>query len=352
MVNNYFQQYPLVYFVYFCFKTSKKCINARYFIYSSTDNVCQMSKNCSNSVNYSCSSCRMKICSACLHKHECERKQFTFVRYDQKLDSLQPWCEDHNTYANTVCIDCNDRFICTYCVHRGHKQHKLETIEKCVENARHRIMDESKDFIRVRKKVLQDGLGKLKLFRQEVVVELKERIQKKLKVRLDELLNAQEVILSNFDNAVSTCEYQLKYSDSLEASIVQMPHKNTFEILSENADSGKRLNNVFSMYFLETYVNTNFSEAEPLGQIVISSTERPYVSRIDYDENFKTNLDNIYESRIEKQKDFKQLMECVNGEQSCTLYFFVFVINMRCNRKICLFCIRQHNLNRCDRSRK
>ena len=259
----------------------------------------------------------MKICQTCLGKHECQSQRFTMVRYDQKLSSLQPWCDEHNTYAKTVCITCKGRFVCTYCVHRGHKQHELESIERLADHARSRIMprmSEAKDFIKERKKSLQDGLKKLKLFRQGVVVELKDRIQKQLKIRLDELLNAQEVILSNFDNAVSTCEYQLKYSDSLETSIVQMPHKSAFEVLSENAEIDQSVNNAFSMYFLETYVNTKFSKAEPLGQIVISSIERPDASGNKHGENFKTHLDCIYKDRNEKQKDSKQLMECFNGE--------------------------------------
>ena len=172
--------------------------------YCRSGSVCQVSTKCTNLVQYSCSTCGMKICLACWRTHRCEDKRFTKVCYDHKADCFQPWCDEHQSYANFICFDCDERFVCTYCVHRGHKHHKHETIDNYAPQTRKWLMSQinvAKDFIPTRKVSYHEEFQKIELFRKKLAVELRARKQNHLRKCFDELSRNEEVLLNQFDNA-------------------------------------------------------------------------------------------------------------------------------------------------------
>ena len=99
--------------------------------------MCRVTSNCVNLICYSCSSCDMKICIKCLSRHECidESK----ANHDERYSYFRPWCHVHQTHAKLTCMDCNNKFVCIYCVHREHKHHKKMTIKTYAPNIKNWI---------------------------------------------------------------------------------------------------------------------------------------------------------------------------------------------------------------------
>lgn len=167
--------------------------------------LCQQSRQCKQSISCSCTTCGAMICNNCLNTHSCQKKSYTNVIFNTKMQEVQPFCTQHNSLARNVCIDCDNTFICIFCIPRIHENHQIKTIAKFsleVKNGFQSLisfLEHNKLVLENLKKECEKTLISLKSVREIFVRELKVRKLKRIEEYL-KMLNAEvENMLREFD---------------------------------------------------------------------------------------------------------------------------------------------------------
>ncbi|XP_057302661.1 uncharacterized protein LOC130636826 [Hydractinia symbiolongicarpus] len=180
---------------------------------------CQQSNECKQTVSHSCTTCSGKICSKCQNIHSCINKSFTSVTFNEKLQEIQPLCEEHNSHGRFVCIDCDNKFTCLYCIHRSHKNHERRSIAEFGEEARKWFQssiasfDKTKVVLEKLTKEYDESLKSFKCSREAFVRELKIRKLKRIEDYLKKLNTEEENLLLRFDQKMKEFESKIFVSE-------------------------------------------------------------------------------------------------------------------------------------------
>ncbi|XP_057299518.1 E3 ubiquitin-protein ligase TRIM56-like [Hydractinia symbiolongicarpus] len=146
---------------------------------------CQQSKECKRILSSSCATCGANICNRCQNIHSCTNQSFSNVSFNEKLQEMQPLCEEHNSSGRFVCIHCDNTFTCVYCIHRSYKNHERKSVAEVGEEARKWFQsfiasfDETKVILENLTKQYDESLNNLNSSREAFVCELKVRKLKK-----------------------------------------------------------------------------------------------------------------------------------------------------------------------------
>ncbi|XP_057310711.1 uncharacterized protein LOC130648663 isoform X2 [Hydractinia symbiolongicarpus] len=156
-------------------------------------------------INYSCTTCSLKICEKCQNLHSCSKKSYINVIFSQKLQELQPFCKQHDSLAKFACIDFENLLTCVYCKHRQHKNHRIKSIDDFGLEAKKWFQsfitsfNETKVVLEKLTRKYSDALTNLEKEREVFVQKLKERKLKRLDEFLKILNKEEEDLLRIFD---------------------------------------------------------------------------------------------------------------------------------------------------------
>ena len=283
------------------------------------DAICHENKDCTNSACRSCINCSKKTCSPCWDKHPCGNKSFTPISYDQNSSCYLPWCTEHKTDAKFICLDCRERFVCMYCVHREHKDHENELIVRYAPDTRNWLTSQINVQGSHHSNVSYDEeMIKIESYRTELEQELQDRVVKQLSNYIDRLNQEKEVLLNNFDTTVSRHKENIANSKLLGANIgdpftelnKEMKSKQDFEILSEKSAIVKKIDTLSMVHCFKVDLDTNYNDQYILGQLNVKTVQ------CDASENKsgRIPMKHIYENKIEKENDLKSVTEYVSGK--------------------------------------
>lgn len=247
--------------------------------------LCQSRKECKESISYSCTTCSAKICDKCQIIHSCANKSYINVTFNEKLQEIQPLCQQHKSFAKEVCIVCDNAFLCEYCINRDHKNHRRKSIAEIGDKVRNQFQslitsfDKEKDVSQTMTVKYERALIDLERKREILVHELEVRKLKKME-EYHKMLNIQEEeMLMQFDEraekytAKVTSAGFVKFLDYVEV----IKSKTSFELISERVAIEKELGNLSSFpsttpnfyLHLRPMSDKEFSE-NPLGEMNIS----------------------------------------------------------------------------------
>lgn len=252
---------------------------------------CQQNEQCKKEVNSLCITCGVKICNQCQKVHSCKLKSFTSVTFDRKLEEARPLCQQHMSRAKQVCLDCDNIFICVYCVNREHKDHRKKGIVEFGEEAKtwfKSFTDTFEDTKIVSEniaRIYNKAMIKFGSEREKLVEELEIRKLKRVGQFLELLNTEHKNILNQFDK--KTQEFRqiifLKgYTDSTKVNqaseyINTLELKTHFELVAEKAEIEQQLRRLtvfptivrcFNLH-LSMFNNGNLY-VNPLGKVDIS----------------------------------------------------------------------------------
>ncbi|XP_057303093.1 uncharacterized protein LOC130639900 [Hydractinia symbiolongicarpus] len=310
---------------------------------SGTSNgLCQQTENCKQPICYSCSTCGTKICEKCQHMHSCENKAYTTVRFNGKTGQLQPLCSQHNSLAKRVCIQCDNKFVCVFCVHREHKNHRLKSVTEFGMEAKNWFQSFITSFENTRKdserlsKIYHETLMKLEREREIFAQELKMRKLKCIERYLTILNAEEERFLKEFDDKREMFRTEIinvncmdhtsmkEYRDYINAFNL----KSNFELIAEKVEIEKTLRNLTSlsasMPIFKSHlrqINDQELPNNPLGELKV------FIDKVETDSlvlGTSSACQNLIKGS-EKLTNFSQLaiklsyiVESINGNRNVT----------------------------------
>ncbi|XP_057300600.1 tripartite motif-containing protein 2-like [Hydractinia symbiolongicarpus] len=225
------------------------------------DASCQQSKICNRPVSLLCITCGGKMCRDCELLHACKKKSLTTVTFNEKTDEIQPVCQSHNTFAKSVCLDCDNAFTCTYCVHREHKNHSKKTIDEFGFETKQWFQSFITSFLDAKvvlenlKRKYNEAVIYLNSQREVYVRELKER-KLLLVEQFIQLVNIEEKnLLQKFDDKLKEFQENMnitgyKYENNFKNGVRYTNTFNTkshFEIIAEKKEIERQLQDLPSM---------------------------------------------------------------------------------------------------------
>ena len=232
---------------------------------------------------------------------------------------------EHETYAKSICLDCHERFVCTYCVHRNHKDHAKETIERYAPDTRNWIMSQisvAQDSSQ-QMNVSNEEMIKIKSFRTVLENELQDRVIKKLSNYIDRLIQEKEVLLNKYDTTVFRYQENITNSNLLSANTAdtfaefskEMKNKPDFEILSERNAIIKKIDNLsIEVHSFEANLKNLYNEEYLLGELNVKTENITKASENKPEKNVELHMERVFEKEIEKENDLKSVMEYVSGK--------------------------------------
>ena len=99
-----------------------------HFFFSRNLSSCQLMDDCKSECCLYCVICTKKMCRMCFDKHSCKQNTPIPVVFDERLGIFHRICIDHNTIASYICFDCDNNFVCIYCINREHKTHQFDSV--------------------------------------------------------------------------------------------------------------------------------------------------------------------------------------------------------------------------------
>ncbi|XP_057310157.1 E3 ubiquitin-protein ligase TRIM56-like [Hydractinia symbiolongicarpus] len=281
---------------------------------------CQQSKECKRIVGHSCTTCGAKICNKCQIIHSCTNKSFTNVTFNEKLKEMQPLCEEHNFLGRFVCIDCDNKFTCVYCIHRSHKNHERKSVAEFGEEARNLIQsflasfDETKVVMENLTKQYYGSLNNLNSSREAFVRELKVRKLKRIEDYLKILNTEEENLLLRFDQKMEEFKYEIILSGHCTRipeflkDIKELNLKYHFELVAKKLEIERKLRSLSSLPRVIPSYNMHFASLNeqdclknPLGELKIS------VSDVNFVNPYKCSVYKSTMDKIEKLPNHAQL---------------------------------------------
>ncbi|XP_057311342.1 uncharacterized protein LOC130648867 [Hydractinia symbiolongicarpus] len=256
--------------------------------------LCQQSKECKQIISCHCTTCGAKICEQCRIMHSCAENKYVDILFNEKLQEIQPFCKQHKSFAKFVCTDCDNSFVCVYCIQRDHKTHRKKKIDEVGEETKEWFKSLVTSFHK-KKFMLETLTGKyndaLKIFktdREKFVHELKVRKLKRIEEYLKMLNAEEENLLKEFDKKTEQFKAKListgfvddrklrDFSDYVNVLNLKSP----FEIVSEKKLLEQRFCRLFSFpanipHFKSQFYGLNKQEdfKNPLGQMQVSITD-------------------------------------------------------------------------------
>ncbi|XP_057303092.1 E3 ubiquitin-protein ligase TRIM56-like [Hydractinia symbiolongicarpus] len=253
--------------------------------------LCQEAENCKQPICISCISCSAKMCEKCQRLHSCENKSYAVVTFDEKIQEVQPFCKKHSSLAKNVCIECEEKFTCVFCINREHKNHTKKTVEEMGLEIKKWFQSFVTSF-EDRKVLLESLSGKynealmnLKSQRELFVHELEVRKLKRMEEYLQLLKAEEKKLLKDFDE--KTEEFKAKvisggYSENAKmkkfSSYIELLNsKSHFELVAEKKEIKKNISDLSSLP--ETFPNLNLHLPQindnellknPLGELKIT----------------------------------------------------------------------------------
>ncbi|XP_057302903.1 ankyrin-1-like [Hydractinia symbiolongicarpus] len=281
---------------------------------SSEHQQCQKTKQCNMNIKWLCRTCGAKNCDKCEILHTRHHKSFTAVTFNKKLQEFQPMCKQHMSIANQVCTDCDCVFICVYCAHREHNNHRKESIVEFGKETKAgfaSLIDAFKDT-----KILMESLTKrynealinFKSDREKLVRELELRKLKRMEQFLELLDSEDKNIVRKFDEKVK--EFQKNaigagYTDYTKGERVSeyintVNSKTLFELVAEKEEVERQLRDLTSLPTTVPGFNLHLAVLKdqdfynnPMGEIIVEVND---LSTASIDSGAKA----IYKSHITK----------------------------------------------------
>ncbi|XP_057312045.1 E3 ubiquitin-protein ligase TRIM56-like [Hydractinia symbiolongicarpus] len=238
--------------------------------------------------------------------------------YSRRVHDIQPFCEQHKLPSHSVCIECDNMFVCVYCVHRTHKNHKT----KSVTDFGFEIRNWFKELIAYRRKnnvalgqltrKFNEALINLERERKRFVRALEERKLKKMAEYLKILKKEGKKLLKEFDEkteefkievnaAVNTANTQVEeLSDCLSA----LNSKSDFKLITDKIEIERRIHCIVSLPKYISIFNSHLREiknedflAHPLGELQISicNTSKGNVNELSIFKNFIEQSENSWD---------------------------------------------------------
>ena len=243
----------------------------------------------------------------------CANKKSTSIVYDERCEAFQAVCEKHGAYVQRICMDCENQFLCVYCINREHKDHHHDTLENQVEITKVMLSSELK---KIKKDIpnlnlsYKDELKKIGKLRNNLRTELQERVMKKLNEYTVSLNQQTNDLLQKFDSKVNEFgkildEFGLAehdYETAFSKYIEKTNAKPNFEILSEKDGIIRQSEILASVHcFMASLTDYEPNEAS-IGDLQMSIFQKKEIH-----ENIK-----IIELNLEKSyKQYDDIMEAL-----------------------------------------
>ncbi|XP_057300484.1 E3 ubiquitin-protein ligase TRIM56-like [Hydractinia symbiolongicarpus] len=222
--------------------------------------LCQQSKKCKQIISYSCTTCSAKICDKCQNMHSCVNKSVTNISFNEKLQQLQPLCKQHNSLAKFVCIDCENLFVCVYCTHRQHKNHRTKSIADFGLEAKQWFQsfitsfDETKIILENLTRKYDDALKHVQKEREIFALKIKERKFKRIEEYINMLSREEADLLKLFHEKSKEFKAKLISAGFVDNAIVKeftdyvqgFNLKSHFELVAEKLEIERQLRKLSS----------------------------------------------------------------------------------------------------------
>lgn len=282
--------------------------------------LCRQTENCKQPIRYFCRICAAKICEKCQKIHSCESKSFVTVSFNEKLQEIQPLCSQHNSPAKHVCIECDSKFVCVYCVHREHKGHNRKGItEYGIELNKHfQTFEDTIVELEKLSEIYHKTLMKLDSERKVFVQELNMRKLKCIERYITILNEEEKNMLKDFDEKSEKFKAEImrvgctdrtkmkEFTDEIKAFKL----KSNFELIAEKVEIERKLRNLSSLPPSIATFNSHLHQLNmeklsrnPLGKLKISIDEVKSPTVVS---GASSPSENLIE-RSEKCFDFSQL---------------------------------------------
>lgn len=282
--------------------------------------LCRQTENCKQPIRYFCRICAAKICEKCQKIHSCESKSFVTVSFNEKLQEIQPLCSQHNSPAKHVCIECDNKFVCVYCVHREHKGHNRKGItEYGIELNKHfQTFEDTIVELEKLSEIYHKTLMKLDSERKVFVQELNMRKLKCIERYITILNEEEKNMLKDFDEKSEKFKAEImrvgctdrtkmkEFTDEIKAFKL----KSNFELIAEKVEIERKLRNLSSLPPSIATFNSHLHQLNmeklsrnPLGKLKISIDEVKSPTVVS---GASSPSENLIE-RSEKCFDFSQL---------------------------------------------
>ncbi|XP_057311949.1 E3 ubiquitin-protein ligase TRIM56-like [Hydractinia symbiolongicarpus] len=286
------------------------------------NSLCQ--QDCNQMINYSCTTCSLKICEKCQNLHSCSKKSYINVIFSQKLQELQPFCKQHDSLAKFACIDCENLLTCVYCKHRQHKNHRIKSMDDFGLEAKKWFQsfitsfNETKVVLEKLTRKYSDALTNLEKEREVFVQKLKDRKLKRLDEFLKILNKEEEDLLRIFDEKSEEFKAKLINDGFVDNKKVQeftdyvqaFNLKSYFELVTEKLEIERQLRRLSSFPRTIPTFNSHLHQinkadilSNPLGEINISIDD---VTTVGVDPNECSVYRNLIDE-VETQPNYSQL---------------------------------------------
>ncbi|XP_057304339.1 E3 ubiquitin-protein ligase Midline-1-like isoform X2 [Hydractinia symbiolongicarpus] len=304
--------------------------------------LCQQTDHCKHDIALMCTTCGLQSCDQCKELHTCQPKLFTTVTFDKKLEEIRPLCNQHNTLAKQVCLECENMFTCRYCINRDHLSHRRKSIAEFSVEAKTWFQSFIETF-KDTKVLLERLTGKyneafmnLESEREKLVCELEARKLKRVEQYIERLNNENQNLLRKFDKKVSEFRKNVTaagYTDDAKIKqasdyIDAFNSKADFELVAQKVEIERQLRGIASAPSTVPSLNSNLEDFDdlfddlmlfnPLGVLTVSIID---ISTAGVDAGKKSVcVSHVGETEIKcNQLDLKQslmdLVECLNKNE-------------------------------------
>ena len=210
---------------------------------------------CKSNITKWCISCKVMFCNACFRKHECQNKSFVNGYYNLLEELFQPICEEHDANVKNVCLNCNHRFICCYCLNRDHRKHQVDTIEKLAHQYKDKYFEE---FDKINADDLDfsydDVVADIFKYEEDLALELDARILLKVSSYIKKLTREKIEIISKYHEAADNYKQSLidlkltdhTFKESLESARNYLKNRSAFETIALQDELNDQLKNCIS----------------------------------------------------------------------------------------------------------
>ena len=229
-----------------------------------------------------------------------------------------------------VCFDCDIKFVCVYCINREHKHHKHDTIANQGALARTMFSSElNKIKVESTQSTIKykDELEKIAPLREQLEVELKERMLKKINKYVVSLYAEKEKLMTQFDADASKYKSDVKdlglieedFDKSFSKYIDKVNAKKDFELIYErNEILGKAKTLSVPHCFTTTLGNDD--------ETLLGLLECQSFTTKDLEDNeiIKLNYDKKYHDDVQKLEDLHNVIKHKGGEKYFLIKIFIW----------------------------
>ena len=218
-----------------------------------------------------------------------------------------------------VCFDCDIKFLCVYCINREHKHHKHDTIANQGALARTMFSSElNKIKVESTQSTIKykDELEKITPLREQLEVELKERMLKKINEYVISLHTEKEKLMAQFDAEASKYKSDVKdlglieedFDKSFSKYIDKVNAKTDFELIYERNEILGRAKTLSLPHCFTTTLGND--DETLLGLLECQTFTTKYLEDNDI---IKLNYDKKYQDVVQKVKDLDNVIKRMKG---------------------------------------